>query len=470
MIPDKHRVMIVDDDADMRSLIAMSLSESYEVFEASNGLDAMLKLTKYQPDLAIIDIMMPLMDGNELIRKIRSSPGNEQIPILALSALNQKDDIKQGYEAGADLYLTKPFNPERLMRNVKLSLESRPVRHKDLSIEEVEERDRRFQEQMKRALEKKKYEEQQARESREAERHSEPRQPEEQRLWRETPAPRRKRTPPPEPVVHGSSEEGHARVVPASRLPRIEGITAPRTTPAEPVRRPPAATPPPEDFDPDPFGGEREGVVHRHGDELPPHMTIPAEAGGPKVRPATGEIVPRVMLVDDDEEFLLVMRAVLEEEFEIVLAHDGFDAINKIPEMEPDIFVVDAMMPRMSGYQFVDTIKGSIDTYFKPIIFASAKGNARDIKLAQQKGAAKYLVKPFSPEDLRTAIREVTKDPNFRPAIKTKSIQEILIEEGRRRAAHMSYEHRKKMWESFGTIQSFLKDLKSEGGEEKEKK
>src|SRR5690606_24348299 len=117
----KHRIMIVDDDADMRALLSMSLSGHYEVFEANNGLDAMFKLGKYEPDIAIIDIMMPLMDGKELMRKIRGTAGCETIPLLALSALNSRDDIREGYNAGADLYLTKPFDPDRILRNVRLS-------------------------------------------------------------------------------------------------------------------------------------------------------------------------------------------------------------------------------------------------------------------------------------------------------------------------------------------------------------
>ncbi|MBI5154018.1 response regulator, partial [Candidatus Poribacteria bacterium] len=379
---EKYRVMVVDDEEDIRTILSMSLSAQYEVFEAKNGLDAMLKLRKYEPDVALIDIMMPLMNGLDLAERIRATPGYQDMPLIALSALDSRDDIKKGYDSGADLYLTKPFDPDRVLKNVNMSLEGRPARVKSMTIEEVHAREQKLDEQLKRALA------------------------------------RQKDRPPmegPAPVPDGNSGVDTAFL----GDPRHE-------TPEADVHAPP-------DFSHLP---ENNKVLKPHAPEKPPssgsirkthagiesHIT-PPPAEGPEDR-------PRVMLVDDDEDFLEYARLALEQTYEVVSACDGFDALNKIPDTEPDLFIIDGMMPKMSGYQLIEMIKQASDTRHKPIIFCSAKGSPKDRKMIAQKGIPYYLVKPFETDRLVHLVNIVTREPDFQVAPKKKSIKSILYEEG----------------------------------------
>lgn len=116
-----NTIMIVDDDQHIRELVSTILkNEGFIAFESTDGRDALQKMNTITPDICIIDIMMPNMDGFELCRHIRQY--YEDMPILMLTA---KDDITQkvkGYELGTDDYLTKPFEPAELIIRVKALL------------------------------------------------------------------------------------------------------------------------------------------------------------------------------------------------------------------------------------------------------------------------------------------------------------------------------------------------------------
>ncbi|MDK2973438.1 MAG: hypothetical protein PWP23_3193 [Candidatus Sumerlaeota bacterium] len=430
----KHRIMIVDDDADIRELLKASLGSEFEVFGARNGCDALVKLTKYEPDLAIVDIMMPLMNGHELIRKIRGTDGFARLPVLALSALNQRSDIKKGYEAGADFYLTKPFQPERLQRSVRHLLEERPPTPKQLTIEEVETRERIQEAHLQRALRKKKgdttRDEDTVREENVTTARDENVTTVREETVRDeapyrTPSPNEERTTPPRPLRVPTHPvlKGHASATPPSGS---------RTD----VRRSRSLTPPPDDGR-EPRAKERLSSGEHRLPEVPQ---------------------PRILLVDDDDDFRVITRGFLEEYYEVVTAHDGFDALNKIPDIEPDIFIIDAMMPKMSGFQLIDTLRGANETRNKPIIFCSARGSERDRKLVAQKGVPHFIVKPFPPEKLLAVLEEIVSADEFIIADKKQTFRELMYEEGVRRAAHMTLENRKQRWDTYTALEKFLKD------------
>lgn len=427
MSPDKYRVMVVDDEPDIRSILSASLSPEFEVVEATNGLDAMLKVPKYEPDLAIVDIMMPLMDGLELARTIRCRPGYQDMPIIALSALDSKEDIKKGYGSGANLYLTKPFDPERVAKNVRMSLESRPVRHKAMTIAEIREREEKAARDLERARARKALEDSR-------------REEEEREVFP---------LPPEEP---GSPPSSRVETISKGKIPKI-------SDPSGKLLRSYA------DRDKTPFPDFSEededlGPFHLPADEGEDVGFIKAPTSAPKV--------PRVMLVDDDADFLLMVRTALEDIYEVVTANNGFDALNKIPEVEPDIYIIDGMMPKMSGYQLIDLLNQSMDTRTKPIIFASAKSSPRDRRMVFEKGVTHYLVKPFETEKLLDALNEVSSAPDFRVSEKKSPIKEVLYEEGLRREREEHSEKRKNRWKTYGDIQKWLTDHKDANPFEKE--
>jgi DNA-binding response OmpR family regulator len=113
--------MIVDDDVFIRELVCALLHEhGFEVCEAADGRDALGKMTGDDPDLAIIDVMMPNMDGYELCRYLRRY--YENLPVLMLTAKGGLSDKVKGFELGADDYLTKPFEGGELIARVKALL------------------------------------------------------------------------------------------------------------------------------------------------------------------------------------------------------------------------------------------------------------------------------------------------------------------------------------------------------------
>ncbi|OMF37830.1 DNA-binding response regulator [Paenibacillus sp. FSL H8-0548] len=114
------KIIVVDDDPNIRELVSLFLKrEGYQVIEAIDGVDALEKLEAVRPELAIIDVMMPRMDGWALCAAMRSS---YDIPLLLLTAKGETTQKVKGFELGADDYMVKPFDPPELIVRVKALL------------------------------------------------------------------------------------------------------------------------------------------------------------------------------------------------------------------------------------------------------------------------------------------------------------------------------------------------------------
>lgn len=107
----RHRVLVVDDDPRLLHIVAMYLGiEGYDVASATNGEEGLKQVDEHKPELVILDIMMPGMDGVEACRRIRANPETAHIPVLMFSALSGDDDVERARLAGASHLITKPFN------------------------------------------------------------------------------------------------------------------------------------------------------------------------------------------------------------------------------------------------------------------------------------------------------------------------------------------------------------------------
>ncbi len=310
----KWRILVVDDEPDVRLILRSTLEPKYEVVEAHDGLDALEKIERYQPDFVLMDVMMPLMDGFEATAAIRRKEKYKDLPVMFLTALTGKESIKRGYASGGDLYLTKPFEPSRLLRNVDLFFEGNKVPEKPrrYTIEQIQEAEK------------------------------------------------------------------------AKREPAAPG--APEYVPPQPS---PTRTPPPD------------------------HLKVPH---GQK---------PRVMVVDDDAEVRNLMTLSLQEEYEVVFAVDGMQAIEKLVRYQPDILVMDIMLPRMNGIQLCQSLRANRAFAKTPILICSAKGSVKDQTFAKRVGADDYLVKPFDPATLREKVHELRGRPGFRVRPKTLQYKQI---------------------------------------------
>jgi len=120
------KILAVDDEKHIVRLVQINLQkEGYDVITASNGQEALDKIASEKPDLVIMDVMMPQMDGFEALKTLKSQPETSELPVIMLTAKAQDADVFEGWKSGADLYLTKPFNPSELMSFVKRILQDR---------------------------------------------------------------------------------------------------------------------------------------------------------------------------------------------------------------------------------------------------------------------------------------------------------------------------------------------------------
>jgi len=126
--PNRRRVLIADDNADMRQYLARLLSERYDVVTVADGQLALESICEHAPDLVLSDIMMPNLDGFGLLQALRSDPATNTIPVILLSARAGEESRVEGIDAGADDYLIKPFSARELLARVQTHLELSRVR------------------------------------------------------------------------------------------------------------------------------------------------------------------------------------------------------------------------------------------------------------------------------------------------------------------------------------------------------
>lgn len=117
------KILIVEDEQDIRQLVTHYLEkEGFRPVAAMNGLEALKKVKEDKPDLVVLDLMLPEMDGLEVCKRLRSVPETAMLPILMLTAKAEESDTIVGLELGADDYVTKPFSPKALVARVKALL------------------------------------------------------------------------------------------------------------------------------------------------------------------------------------------------------------------------------------------------------------------------------------------------------------------------------------------------------------
>jgi CheY-like chemotaxis protein len=357
--------MIVDDEEDSRKIVTTALRDKYEVTEAFDGLDALEKIERHEPDLIVLDIKMPMMDGLETCEAIRKNPSFRDTPVMFLSVLDKRDDIVKTYKAGGSLFLSKPVDPERLLKNVDLffTKHTKLPRQKSYTVEQIREMDK----------------------------------------------------------------EGAERTADSAREPeaQLDAQIPPIPTEEEPVE---------------------------------------------KLREYRGLVKPRVMIVDDDPNVITMMMIALRDDFEVVKAMDGLEAIEKIIKYQPDILIVDIMMPKMSGYQLCQSLRRNKTFQNVPIIVASAKSSRRDQDYALRSGANSFIAKPYEPGRLVKLVESFVQCEGFVIRKKSVSYQEIneAEKEEREKQRRREEEHAKKMQRS--QLQKHIEEKMQQPQPEKEEK
>ena len=119
----KPTILVADDEEDVRELVSYRLTRSgYDVIDAVDGEEAFRLAAEHVPDLMVLDVMMPRLDGYELTKRVRAEESLRSVPVILLTARSQETDVGRGFEVGADDYLKKRFNPDELVARVRAVL------------------------------------------------------------------------------------------------------------------------------------------------------------------------------------------------------------------------------------------------------------------------------------------------------------------------------------------------------------
>jgi two-component system alkaline phosphatase synthesis response regulator PhoP len=129
-----EKILVVEDEEDVLELVRYNLGKNgYKVETAMSGEEALQKAMRINPDLILLDLMLPTVDGLEVCRKVKNDPRTQHVPVVMLTAKGEEADIVTGLEMGADDYVTKPFSPRVLMARVKAVLR-RPAERKETDV------------------------------------------------------------------------------------------------------------------------------------------------------------------------------------------------------------------------------------------------------------------------------------------------------------------------------------------------
>lgn len=114
------KILVCDDERSIVRLIQVNLErQGWQVVTAYDGKEGLEKIMAEKPDICVLDVMMPYMDGFEVLKNLRREPSTQKLPVVMLTAKAQDKDVFEGYHYGADVYLTKPFNPMELVTFIK---------------------------------------------------------------------------------------------------------------------------------------------------------------------------------------------------------------------------------------------------------------------------------------------------------------------------------------------------------------
>ncbi len=119
------KILVVDDERHIVRLVEVNLTRAgYDVVTAYDGVEALEAVKNETPDMIVLDVMMPRMDGFEVLRRLQADPETQNIPVIMLTAKAQDADVFKGWSSGVSSYLTKPFNPRELLTFVERIFQS----------------------------------------------------------------------------------------------------------------------------------------------------------------------------------------------------------------------------------------------------------------------------------------------------------------------------------------------------------
>ncbi|MBE7462813.1 MAG: response regulator [Planctomycetes bacterium] len=133
------KIVVIEDESDILELLEYNLSkEGYKVVSARDGEDGLRKVRKEAPDLVLLDLMLPGLDGIEICRRLKADPLTRTMPVVMVTAKGEESDVVLGLGVGADDYVTKPFSPKELLARVKAVLRRGPLKEERSARERIQ--------------------------------------------------------------------------------------------------------------------------------------------------------------------------------------------------------------------------------------------------------------------------------------------------------------------------------------------
>ena len=317
------RIMLVDDEPDLLQVLSRILQSKFEVVVARNGLEALDRIDRYEPDLVVMDVMMPVLDGFDTTRAIKKDARYVDVPVLFLTARSDNESVREGLMAGADVYLQKPFAPSEMLARIEAQIQKHHVepRPKQFSLLQLEQM-----------------------------------------------------------ITNDGVLPEADLAIPTATQAAATAYTRPRT--------------------------------------LTEQLTDAAEAR------------VRVLVVDDDADTVALARSVLADEFEVIGLTDSELAPDKIIAYQPDILLLDVVMPRLNGVHLAHLIRLNRRLRGAKVLFMASPETAAAHGLAPRSTLGEVIGKPFVAEQVRHKIQEIIGRPDFRRIKKRVDFREVLRREG----------------------------------------
>lgn len=414
---EKHIILVVEDNADVRRYIKNALESGFKIEEAADGREGIAKAKEIIPDLIISDIIMPVIDGYELCKTLKTGIATCHIPIILLTAKIGEEDIIKGLSLGADDYITKPFNTRVLAARVRNLIDLRAQlqlkRQKQMALQPDEITvlpiDDAFYQELTCIIEK----------------HiadvefSVSRLAEKMAMGRTTLFKK----------IQAVTGESPNQFIRNYRLQRAAQLltAAPHDGGIAEV----AAAVGFNNFShfsrcfKERFGqlptlyrsAHRENVTVEEEEAI--GKVCPAESETGKPEPggngsatSSGEPGPDrekdvVLVVEDNDDARRYIRETLEPEYRAEEAADGEQGIEIALENMPDLIVSDIMMAKVDGYELCRTLKKDRRTSHIPIVLLTARVSDENVVLGLETGADDYITKPFNREILRLRIKNL---------------------------------------------------------------
>lgn len=340
-------VMIVDDTArNVQVLAAVLDTAGYKIAAASDGRQALDMMAAVAPDLVLLDVMMPGMDGFEVCRKMMSTPATATIPVILLTARTAPEDIAQGFASGAVDYVTKPFNATELLARVKTHVRLRTAKRvRSRQIAALKKNLTHIHalsgllpicSQCKKIRSDEGY-------------------------WQQL-----------EVYIsdHCDAKFSHG-ICPDCVIEHYAEYAPDGSAGAGASGRPAAVTDTPK-----------------------------GAAGGVTGQSST------ILIVDDLPKNLQVLGNLLKTNgYRVAAAIDGAQATTMIKEIPPDLILLDVVMPNMDGYTLCGALKAAPATAHIPVIMLTAKTDRDDIARGFESGAEDYVTKPFNTAELLSRVK-----------------------------------------------------------------